>query len=242
MRGKFEVNNKIVGIIGGVGPAATAELFKKIIKNTNAKADNEHIRVIIDNNPEIPDRTRAIEENTLAPVKPIVNVGKELINLGVNFLAIPCVTAHYFYDMIQEQLSVPLINIIEETALFCASRGYKKVGILATTGTYHARIFDLKMANQSIEVMYPDDDDQRLVMHIIYDLIKAGKFADKNLLRSCIEKFKDAGADAIMLGCTELPLVFKQGDFNTCFIDVLDVLAKAIVTQAGYEINRNCSI
>lgn len=103
------MSKKIVGIIGGVGPAATAELFKKVIENTDAAADCDHIRVLIDNNPKIPDRTRAIEEKTVAPVAPMVSTGQGLVELGADFLVIPCVTAHFFYEKNQPFLSHCLI-------------------------------------------------------------------------------------------------------------------------------------
>ena len=230
------MSKKIVGIIGGVGPAATAELFKKVIENTDAAADCDHIRVLIDNNPKIPDRTRAIEEKTVAPVAPMVSTGQGLVELGADFLVIPCVTAHFFYEKIQSALSVPLLNIVEETANFCAKKKITKVGVLATSGTCQTRIFDIEMKKHSIETIYPDDKEQEMVMHIIYDLIKAGKDVNKELFKSCLGNFKKKGTDAVILGCTELPLVLEHGDFDTRFIDVLDVLAKAIVKKAGYKV------
>ncbi len=227
------VQTKTVGIIGGVGPAATAELFKKIVDNTLAGTDFEHIRVLMDNNPRIPDRTTAIKEKTEAPVELIVKAGKGLISIGADFLVIPCVTAHFFYDKISSKLSVPMINLVEETAEFCKKSNIKKVGVLATTGTCNAHLFDAKMREYDIEVLYPNDSDQEKVMHIIYDKVKAGKPADKNLLKPCITDMSKNGATAIILGCTELPLVLSQGDFNVNYIDVLDVLAKAIIKNAG---------
>lgn len=224
-----------IGIIGGVGPAATVELFRKIVENTKSNKDSEHIRVLIDNNPLIPDRTKAIFEGTNEPVEMIVKTGKKLFDMGVSFLVMPCITAHYFYEEIQSQLPIPLINAIEEIGIFCKENGLSKVGILATTGTCATRIFDRIFSLLGIETIYPDESDQKVVMHIIYEQIKAGQPVDKNELRFCIEKMKGQGVPAVVLGCTELPLVFKTGDFNMRFIDVLDVLAKAAIKKAGYE-------
>ena len=229
------MQKKIVGIIGGVGPAATAELFSKVVSLTKASCDSEHIHILIDNNPAIPDRTRAIKEGTKAPVKPVVDAGKGLIQMGADFLAIPCVTAHSFYDEILSGLSVPLLNIVEETAEFCKNSGYKKVGILATSGTCGMHIFDKALAKKGIAAVYPNEADQKTVMHIIYDMVKAGKPAEKELLCHCLESMKNQGVDAVILGCTELPLVLCQGDFGMKYIDVLEILAKAIIINAGYD-------
>ena len=126
---------KIVGIIGGMGPGATALLFQKLINYTDAENDCEHMHIVIDNNTSIPDRTTAILQGDDSPAKAIVESGKKLQEYGVDLILIPCNTSHYFYSQIQEQLDVTVVNMIEETAKICVGKGYKKVGILATTGT-----------------------------------------------------------------------------------------------------------
>ena len=168
-------NKKVVGIIGGMGPGATALLFQKMINYTNANSDSEHIHIIIDNNTEIPDRTSAILKGEDAPVRYICESGKKLESYGADLLLIPCNTSHYFYDYIQEQISIPVVNMITETARKCLENGYKKVGVLATTGTCQTNIYAKELEKFGIEAIYPDEEGQKRVMEIIYDQVKAGK-------------------------------------------------------------------
>lgn len=227
---------KCVGIIGGMGPGATALLFQKIIDHTDAKTDAEHIHIVIDNRPSIPDRTSAIIKGENTPAGYIVESGKKLIEYGAEILAIPCNTSHYFYSYIQNQLDIPIIHMLEETAKVCKECGFSKVGVLATTGTKNTKIYDKALEKVDIEAVYPDDDDQKLLMSIIYDYVKAGKNADSNLYKEAIHKMVYQGAEAFILGCTELPMVFNDGDFGMKFIDSLDILAKKTVEKAGYSL------
>ena len=227
---------KVVGIIGGMGPGATALLFEKIISYTDAELDSEHIHIIIDNNTEIPDRTTAILNGEDTPAVRICESGKKLEQCGADLILIPCNTSHYFYPYIQENLTVPVVNMIEETAKECIARGYTKVGILATTGTCRTRIYERELEKAGISPICPDDEGQKRVMEIIYDQVKAGKPINGAILQETLGKMTAEGVQAFILGCTELPMVFKDGDFNCRFIDSLDVLARKAVTLAGYRL------
>ena len=163
---------KVVGIIGGMGPGATALLFQKLIDYTDATADSEHIHIIIDNNTSIPDRTAAILAGDDTPAKYICESGKNLEQCGADFLIIPCNTSHYFYDVIQREMNIPVINMIRETAKVCVEKGYSKVGILATTGTCKTHTYDRELQKWGIESIYPDDEGQKKVMEIIYCLLR----------------------------------------------------------------------
>lgn len=230
--------NKTIGIIGGMGPAATARLFKMIIDRTDAMTDSEHIRVVIDSNPKIPDRTKAILNHSDEPAEYIINAGKGLILQGADFMLIPCVTSHYFYEKIQKGIDVPVLNIIDITARKCKSLGLKSVGILATTGTCFARVFDEKMKENGIKVSYPEDEEQELVMDIIYNQVKAGNTIDTGILKPCLDKMSKEGVESFILGCTELPLAFSNGDYGYSYIDVLEVLAEEAITKAGRSFKK----
>lgn len=225
---------KTLGIIGGMGPAATAALFQKIIDYTDAKCDKEHIHIIIDNYPQIPDRTKAINDKSNIPVKYICKAGNRLIEAGADIILIPCNTSHYFYDEVQDKLGIPIINMIEETARYCKENGYKKVGVLATTGTIKTKLFDRYFRKLSIETIYPSDNGQHELMNVIYNQVKAGKTIDTKLLSQYLREMVSCGIDVFVLGCTELPLAIKDGDYGYKFIDTLDVLAKAGIRSAGY--------
>ena len=229
---------KTVGIIGGMGPAATALLFRKMIDYTDAKTDADHMHILIDNRPSIPDRTTAILNGDDTPVKKICESGKQLEKMGAELIAIPCNTSHYFYSYIQEQLDVPVINMLEETAKECKKMGLNSVGVLATTGTKNTGIYEKALKAYDIETIYPDEEEQTVLMSLIYDYVKAGKEADCRMFHKELEHMKKEGAQAFVLGCTELPMVFRDGDFGMRFIDSLDVLAKRAVEMAGYTLKQ----
>ncbi len=229
---------KTIGIIGGMGPAATARLFQLIIDHTEAKSDNEHIRIVIDNDTRIPDRTKAILEHSDAPVPYMVHAGKGLAAQGADFLIVPCVTSHYFYNSVQEQLSVPILSMIDVVVKKCAALGLRSVGILATTGTCNTKIFDAKMKEKGIAVLYPNEEEQRLVMDIIYNQVKAGKPIHTEFLKPCLERMYEEGAQSFILGCTELPLAFRNGDYGYSYIDVLEALAEAAVIKSNYQFRK----
>ena len=237
--GEDKGKRKIVGIIGGMGPAATALLFQKIIDYTDADLDSEHIHILIDNNTAIPDRTAAILKGENTPAIRICESGKKLVECGAELLLIPCNTSHYFYQYIQNHLSVPVINMIEETAKVCVAKGYTKVGILATTGTCKTKIYENELMKLGVSAVYPDEEGQKRVMEIIYDQVKAGNPVDNSIIKDTLDKMSTEGVQAYILACTELPMALKNGDFGYDFIDSLDVLAKETVIMAGYRLKNN---
>lgn len=236
----MSLNNdkKIVGIIGGMGPGATALLFQKLIDYTDAKCDAEHMHIIIDNNTSIPDRTTAILNGDHTPADYICESGKKLQHCGAELLLIPCNTSHYFYEDIQNALEVPVLNMIAETARICLKKGYHKVGILATTGTCNTGIYSKELKKFDIETVYPDKEGQKKVMEVIYDQVKAGKKINVQILDQTLKKMEVQGAQAFILGCTELPFAIKNGDFGYCFLDSLDILARCAVEKAGYQLKK----
>lgn len=236
LKGENKNVKKTVGIIGGMGPAATALLFQKMIDHTDAKSDADHIHILIDNRPSIPDRTTAIINGDDTPVKKICESGKQLEQMGAQLIAIPCNTSHYFYSHIQKELSVPVINMLEETAKECEKMGFQSVGVLATTGTKNTGIYERALRANGIQTVYPDDHAQAVLMSLIYDYVKAGKKAECSMFQRELELMKNMGAEAFILGCTELPMVFCDGDLGMRFIDSLDILAKRTVEMAGYPL------
>lgn len=126
---------KTIGIIGGMGPLATCDLFHRIIEITDASCDQEHIRVLIDNNTRIPDRTAAILHGGADPVEQMVISARGLQTMGADLLLIPCNTAHYFHKQVSDCVNVPVLHMLEETAKVASRKGIETVGLLATDGT-----------------------------------------------------------------------------------------------------------
>lgn len=197
-----------------MGPAATARLFEKIICYTDASCDAEHIHILIDDKPMIPDRTRAIMNGSDEPVQPIVESGRLLEKMGADVLVFPCNTAHFYYNKIQAQLSVPVINMIRETAALCNQKGLKKVAVLGTDGTVKSQIYTEAMNECGIEVIYPSSQGQKQVVCVIYDQVKAGKRIDLKGLKPCMAEMTDSGAEAFILACTELSIAFQGGGWG----------------------------
>lgn len=227
---------KNIGIIGGMGPMATADLFKKIIENTNASSDQEHIRVFIDNNTNIPDRTSAILNGAQSPIKELVSSADKLISIGADILVMPCNTAHYFYDDVVNELDsdVEFIHMIKETASHIVSKFGKgqKVYLLATTGTYGSKIYNKIFEDFDIELVLPKEDIQNKVMKMIYDY-KNGKLdIRKDDLLSIKEDALSIGASKMILGCTELPLIFEKYGCLEDTIDPTHVLALCAIEKA----------
>ena len=135
------MDKKVIGIIGGMGPLATADLFKKIVLNTKAEKDQDHIRVLIDNNTNIPDRTGAILKGGADPIPELTKSAKVLSDMGADLLIMPCNTAHYFHKNVQDAVNIPVLHMIELTMEALKAQGIKKAGLLATDGTIQSGIY-----------------------------------------------------------------------------------------------------
>lgn len=228
------MNDKIIGIIGGMGPKATVDLYMKIIDATKIKNEQDHFRVIIDSNPKIPDRTQAILGNGESPIKALIETGKNLEKIGVDIACIPCITAHYFIEDVQKELSYPILNALEELNKYIRENypKVKNIGVLATTGTIKIGLFQ-KYLND-FNIIYPSEIIQNgCVMEAVYgkEGIKNGNLGDKplQLLKKASEELVAEGAELIISGCTEVALVLKPHHITKPLIDPMNVLANAIV-------------
>lgn len=223
-------NGRILGVIGGLGPMATAYFMERIITMTDTEVDQEHIKMIVYNFPDIPDRTRNIlDPSQPSPLTDMKRVVQQLIQQGVLEIAIPCVTAQYYHDMLQEGVNIPVHNGVEELAQYLCLNKYDKVGILATDGTVRSRIIENKLREHGIECVYPDEEGQKQVMSLIYDSVKAGRKFDEKGLVDLAEKLRLKGAQRVILGCTELSVIKKYHKLPDYFLDVIDVMARSCV-------------
>ena len=231
------MDKKTIGIIGGMGPMATADLFTKIINFTDASRDAEHIHVVIDNNPQIPDRTSAILRGTESPLPYLIESANKLKSAGADFVIIPCITSHGFYDELVNSVDVPILNIVEETAKYLKSLSINKVVLLATDGTRFTNVFGKIFKEFGIELLYPSNSVQSDLMDLIYKGIKAGREEwDCSTVNAELDRLAADGAEAVILGCTELPLAAKIYGLNGNLIDPTEVLAKSAIINAGYNV------
>lgn len=219
---------KKLGIIGGMGPMATQLLYKRIIEKTDASCDQEHIDMIILNHSSIPDRTKAIKSgNTKEVFDKLSKDAKMLEDNGMDAIAIPCNTSHYFWDRLQSEVNIPIINMVRKTVEAIKEKNpqIKRVGLLATDGTVFTGIYKKECERLEIVCVEPDEETQKLVMDIIYNQIKVGEKGNyEDFLR--IDKFlKDKGCEAAILACTELSCFRENHKLCDFYIDALEVLS-----------------
>ena len=225
---------KTLGVIGGLGPIATAHFLELVINMTDAVTDQQHLDMIIYNTPTIPDRTAHILDNTAPdPLPRMLSIGKALAGQGVSYIAIPCVTAHYFFPQLEAGIPVPLINGVEETVRHLKEHGVRKVGIMATDGTVRSGIFHRELEKQGLEPVIPGPQAQKHVMHLIFQNVKAGVPAQMDRFFAAAQDLKDQGAEAVILGCTELSLIKRDHAIGAGFLDAMEVLAQRSVISCG---------
>lgn len=235
------MSEKIIGILGGMGPEATAELYLRIIRAAKVKRDQDHPRVIIYSNSKVPDRTAAILEAGLSPLPELIRAGKRLEEAGADFIIIPCNTAHYFIDQLQKELRVPILNMIKLSAgkARYSYPNVRKAGLLASDGTVKSGLYKSAYGDAGIEIMELSPERQAEVMKAIYQHIKAGNLIDGGLLlHKVANDLVTAGAEMIICGCTEVSLVLKEGDLAVPIFDPLQVLAEAAVAEALQKEHR----
>lgn len=225
------MNNYILGVIGGVGPLATAYFIELIVKYTKAIRDQDNIDTIILNHCSIPDRTDFImgrsNEN---PVDYIVKDAKLLQSMGCRHIAIPCNTMHSFYKQYSQITDVNFINMIEKTSEYLVVNSIKKVGILATDGTINSKIYQNTLNANGIQYLTLDSSNQTELMSLIYNSIKANKPFDITKFNKIINYFINSQCEKVLLACTELSLIKKDYNLDiSIYIDSLEVLAKTCV-------------
>lgn len=230
---------KVLGVIGGLGPMATAYFLELMTGMTNVASDQEHIPVIVNSIPQTPDRTAFIlDHKEKSPLKNMVEAGTKLKQVGAEYIAIPCVTAHYFYHELEEQIGLPIISLLEKVREQFENNGIKKVGLLATTGTIESRIVQNALQNKGIQTVLPDSGQQAIVMKIIYEQIKAGKPVEIEKFMEVEDKLKEKGAQKLLLGCTELSLLKRDFQLRDENVDVLEILAAAAIEYSGLQVKQ----
>ncbi|MFZ7103027.1 MAG: aspartate/glutamate racemase family protein [Peptococcaceae bacterium] len=225
------MSDKILGILGGMGPEATVDFMGKVIMNTPARKDQDHIRMLVDNNPQVPDRTKAISGAGDNPGPVLAGMAKKLEEQGADLLAIPCNTAHFWAEDVKKAVKIPVINMIEETIKVLLADKVTSVVLLATNGTLQTGLYDKMLSQAQINLVLPPAPYQEKVMEVIY-AVKSGDYLTARALKAEITGYilENAGK-SVILGCTELPLVFKEEkDSQISYYDPTEILAKAVVT------------
>ena len=232
---------KTIGILGGMGPLATADLYRKIIEHTRADRDSEHIRVYIDGNAAIPDRTAAILHGGEDPVPEMLSALRHLEACGADCIIMPCNTAHYFLPRLREQTALPILDMQRITAAVCRERfPGKTAAILATDGTVQSGLYDRALDAEGVRWIHPGESEQKSIMHLIYGVVKASRpmEPEKERWDAILDTLRGQGADLFILGCTELPVLAGVLPSEGPFLDPTDELAKAAIRFCGYEVKE----
>jgi aspartate racemase len=233
---------KIIGILGGMGPEATAYFYSLLIKHTRAAKDQEHIPAVIWSDPRVPDRTAAILRGGPSPLHRLAAGARGLRRAGANFLVIPCLTAHYYLDELKKACPIPVVSLLQETERFLkrSRPRLRCVGLLASSGTIRSGLFQKAMARVGVQVLVPSESEQKKVREAIYGRqgIKAGFTSGKSktLLRGVASHLIRLGAQAIMAGCTEVPLALKPEDLPAPILDPMDIAARSCILRAGFKL------
>ena len=221
----------MLGIIGGMGPMASAVFYDMISSKTDASCDQENLNLILLSHAGMPDRTRAILSKDEAQIE---EVRSKLLadaiflqNAGCTAIAVTCNTAHYFVNMIEDELDIPFIHLIRETAEVVATEfATKKVAVLATDGTIETRLYQDELSKRGVIAFTPKAEVQALVMHEIYECIKSGKPAEEEIWEKIEEYVKAEGCEAAVLACTELSVVRKELSLGSFYFDPMDIMAE----------------
>jgi aspartate racemase len=226
------VAKRIVGIIGGMGPLAAAECFRRLILATPATCDQEHLHILVDSDPTVPDRTAAILHDGPDPVPKMAAMAQRMESAGASVLVMPCNTGHVFLDRIRGAVSVPVLDMPAETARAIEER---RVGLLATTGTITMEVYQRAFEARGIELLYPTAEDQETVMKAIHWIKASGELGGPQAwIRGVADRLCARGAEALIAGCTEISLLSGEG-LPVPWYDALDALVRAAVREALKE-------
>lgn len=225
----------MLGILGGMGPEATVDLYRAVISLTPALRDQDHIPTIILSNPETPDRTQSVLQGSHKSLPYLIEGVTFLEHAGADFIVIPCNTAHCYIDDLRQGVKIPILSIIEETVKSISKSQPLPVcvGILATDGTRTMNLYGDLLSQSGLRYLYPDATHQAQVMQAVYHIKSGYPPGEKvDALQESARHLKSAGAEALILGCTELPILAKDCDLGLPIYNPTQILAAAAVAYA----------
>ena len=223
---------KTAGVLGGMGPYATVDFMAKVISLTPADSDQGHARMLVNHNPKVPDRQIDTDEQRLAVRETLAEMALLLEAAGADFLVMPCNTAHAFHDLAVEKISIPFVNIVTETvaAIRDLEPEAMSVGVLATDACLKANLYQSAIHDAGLSVLLPSHREQEAVMQLVFRIKSGDQGGDvahemSNIANSLIQR----GADILIAGCTEIPLVISAERMTVPVISSTDVLAERTV-------------
>ncbi|NNC97390.1 MAG: aspartate/glutamate racemase family protein [Gammaproteobacteria bacterium] len=226
--------HKTVGILGGMGPEATVTLMQRVIELTPASDDADHIRMLVDNNPKVPSRIKALIEGTgESPLPVLIQMAQGLEKAGADFLVMPCHTAHHYHSRIVEAVSIPFINLVDLSldAIKARLPNIKTIGLLASTAVINIQLYENAATNYGIGIINPQKDDQDQLMQIIRSI--KGNTHNQQSAKELNRIAKSLKTDCLLVACTELSILSDELHFTRPIFDGLDLLAAETIRQAS---------
>lgn len=232
--------SKVVGVLGGLGPEATVDFLSKVVARSGATADQEHIRLIVDINPTVPDRNRAVAGEGPSPGPALAAMARGLERAGADFLVMVCNTAHAFQGDISSATDLPFVSLIDETVAATLTRApaARTVGVLATAGSLDARLYQDAFAERGVGVVAPENESRRRFMELLYRIKRGDKTsAVRGAMLELAAELIGAGAEAVVAGCTEVPLVLSSEELRGVaahlpLVDSTEALVEATIAYA----------
>lgn len=236
----------LIGVLGGMGPQATIDFMQKVLRNTRAGVDQEHVPIIVSSVPQIPDRTAAFDGGGTSPLAALVCNGRRLVNAGAQLIVMPCNTAHIWFEELRAELRTPMLHIVDaalnDVIQTCGPR--TRVGLLATTATIASKMYVRRSVvrpdTRAITWLSPTSQE---LGDWIAPAITAVKGGSMDLAADAFEKAAAAlverGADCIVLGCTEIPLALHQSNAAVPLIDATDALARCAIRWSKEKSSRS---
>lgn len=225
----------VLGVLGGLGPMSSVYFYEMLTTHTPAVRDQDHLDIILSSRASTPDRTAYIlGESEEDPFAAMERDAEMLVQYGATLLAIPCNTAHYFYDRLARSLPVPILNMVRLTVRRAKAEGCRSLGVLATSGTVDSHTYQRLCRAEGLECVLPSPENQKALMEIIYGQIKSGRRADMALFMRVADELRAAGCERAVLGCTELSLIKRdEGLDDPFFLDSTEVLAREALLACG---------
>lgn len=223
--------SRVLGVLGGMGPLATVDFLQKLIEETPAACDQDHISVIAYSVPQIPDRPAAITGDGASPLPQMLDGIHTLKRAGAHAVAIACNTAHYWYDDLVQQGGLPILHIAD-TACAALPQNVQRVGLLATQGTLAAGFYQSRFRERRFDCVLSSDDEQRALVLPAIDGVKRNDLPAAHALAvKAARRLIERGAQVIVMGCTEIPLAIEHqtSDVSAVCIDATRALARTCV-------------
>lgn len=231
------METKTVGVIGGLGPLATLDFFDRVLKRTRAVKEQEHLRLIIDNNTKIPDRNAYMRGEGPSPGPALAASAKGLEVAGAEVIVMACNTTHIWEREIRAAISVPFLSIIDETAAAVADLRPEAVGVLAVDACLKGGLYQEALKKAGVKPLLLSEDSQKTFMDLIYR-IKSGDTGEtvKRAMVTLARRLEAQGAEAIIAGCTEIPIVLAADDIDGELVSSTDVLVERTILFAGAQL------